>query len=167
MSGSEVTHQLKNGMIYVLLNLRGALPGFHWSLFVPTSKPLGQVWHATNRSGGWWMETKSTSKIPGSVSLCVALELAPCAPQDWDKLCTTLGSVACGEANSGEPFNCVMWVKDAIIALHDAGVIRLKNGVETIKDIGEMAVEEGEEHRDPIEQGTGGAKVIADTGFTV
>lgn len=46
--------------IYVLLSSRGALPGFHWGIFIPTTTPAGHVWHATNREGGWkqtWPKT--------------------------------------------------------------------------------------------------------------
>ena len=50
---STVTELLEDWSIYVIMSLRGANPGFHWGLFVPTNKPQGYVWHATNVSGGW------------------------------------------------------------------------------------------------------------------
>lgn len=71
---STVPALLESYSIYVFLNLRGADPGFHWGIFVPTEKPLGEVWHAVNRTGSWSLETKSNCEIPNSFSLCLALK---------------------------------------------------------------------------------------------
>lgn len=54
-------------------------------------------------------------------------------------------------------------VKDAIHALHNAGVIRLSKAIETIEQI---ALDTAEGNRNSIEQGTGVAMVMNSTGFS-
>lgn len=65
--------------------------------------------------------------------------------------------------NTKEEFTCRVWVKDAILALHNAGVIRLAKAIETIE---QAALETAEGNRTSIEQGTGAALVLTSTGFS-
>lgn len=163
---SDVTAQLEDNSIYIVLSLRGALPGFHWSIFIPTNKNKGEVWHATNPSGGWFMETKTTDSLPNSKSLCLLLKLGIVTSENWQTLRSTLANVpSCGEPslNTGEAFNCAVWVKDAILALHNAGVIHLTADVETINS---AAVDTAETNRERVERGTGSALVVNSTGFS-
>ncbi|KAI2733401.1 hypothetical protein CBS147332_416 [Penicillium roqueforti] len=73
---SEIEGLYENYSLYVLLSSRGAAPGFHWGLFIPTNTPVGDVWHATNRSGGWNVTPRSSSDVPFSMSLVLAFKLA-------------------------------------------------------------------------------------------
>jgi len=163
---SAVTNLLENYSIYIILSLRGAQPGFHWGLFVPTNKPQGEIWHAVNRSGGWSLEIKSSGGIPSSMSLCLVMKLGTVTSQNWAALRTTLGNVPSSgqpSLNTNEAFTCRVWVKDAILALHNAGVIRLAKAIETIE---QTAIATAERHRLNIEQGTGAAMVLNSTGFS-
>lgn len=149
-----------------MLSLRGAEHGFHWNIFVPTDKPKGEIWHAVNRSGGWSLEIERTMGIPYLMSLCVALKLGTVTSGNWEILRTTLANVpGSGQAssNTGEAFTCRVWVKDAVLALHNAEVILLKRSIEGIE---KAAVEAGESHRAFIERGTQPAKVENSTGFS-
>jgi hypothetical protein len=163
---SVITKLLKEHSIYIILSLRGAEPGFHWSFFIPTDKPHGEVWHATNRTGGWFMETKSTPGVPNSISVCVALKLGTFTNENWVTLRSTLSNVPSSgqpSLNTGEAFTCRVWVKDAILALHNASVINLTKPIEEIE---KDALAQGEDNRKPIEEGTGPAIVENDTGFS-
>jgi hypothetical protein len=157
---------LENMSIYITLTLRGALPGFHKSIFVPTEKPTGEVWHATNPSGGWFLETETTATLMESPSVCVALKVGTVTDQSLMILRATLEGVpASGEpsANTGEAFSCAVWVKDALLALHEAGVITLIKDIETIN---QEAIAAGETNRSNIELGTGPPIVLNNTGFS-
>jgi hypothetical protein len=157
---------LENKSIYITLNLRGALPGFHKSIFVPTEKPTGEVWHATNPSGGWFLETETTATLMESLSVCVALKVGTVTDQSLMILRTTLEGVpASGEpsVNTGEAFSCTVWVKDALLALHKPMVITLVKDIETIN---QEAIAAGEANRSTIEMGTGPPMVLNNTGFS-
>jgi len=163
---SHVTAELEDYSVYVMLNVRGTLTGFHWGIYVPTNKPQGDVWHAVNRSGGWFLETKTTTGVPTSLSLCLCFKVGTVNSQTWNTLKTTLGQVpASGQPspNTHEAFTCRVWVKDALLALHNAGVIRLTKAIATIE---EKAVEQAESRRVGVEQGTHGAMVWNNTGFS-
>jgi len=163
---STVVTLLEDHSIYIILSLRGAQPGFHWGIFVPTNKPEGEVWHATNAGGGWNLENKTTRGIPNSMSLCVVLKLGIATSQNWTALHTTLANVPCSgqpSLNTGEPFTCRIWVKDAILALHNAGVIQLTAAIETIE---EKAVKAAEKNRNKVERAAGAAQVDNNTGFS-
>ncbi|KAF2786916.1 hypothetical protein K505DRAFT_330021 [Melanomma pulvis-pyrius CBS 109.77] len=161
---ATVTAQLENYSIYVLLSLRAG-PGFHWGLFVPTNKPHGEVWHATNRQGGWLVEAKSTSGVPTSITLCLAFKVGTVNSANWETLRSTLGNVAGNgqpSPNTGEAFTCRVWVEDALLALHNAGVISLTQAITTIE---QRAIETAETNREQVELG-GRAMVWNATGFS-
>lgn len=161
-----VTDQLENWSIYITLSLRGAEPGFHWGIFVPTEKPKGKVWHAINNTGGWTLEFKETDGIPNSKSLCMLYKIGSVTSQNWATLHSTLGQVpGSGQPslNTHEEFTCRVWVKDALLALHHAHVIHLTG---TIADIEQDAIQYGESNRTPIEKGSGDALVVDETDFS-
>ncbi|KAF2875039.1 hypothetical protein BDV95DRAFT_306668 [Massariosphaeria phaeospora] len=163
---SSVLAQLQNYSIYVILNLRGAGPGFHWGIYVPTNKPQGDVWHAVNRTGGWSVEIKTTSGVPSSLSLCLCFKVGTVNSQNSSVLRATLRQVpGSGQPspNTQELFSCRVWVKDALLALHNAGVIRLTMAIATIE---ERAIERGEMLREGVEHGVKDAMVWNNPGFS-
>ncbi|KAI9710956.1 MAG: hypothetical protein M1820_002393 [Bogoriella megaspora] len=162
----SVTELLEDYSIYVILSLRGAEPGFHWGIFVPTSKPRGEVWHAVNRSGGWSVDIRTTSGVPSSVSLCLCFKVGSVTSQNWDAFKATLRGLPGSSKpspNTREAFTCRVWVKDALLALHNARLIHL---TEDISNIEQAAVEKAESNRNNVEQGTGGAMVWNSTNFS-
>ncbi|KAL9115225.1 MAG: hypothetical protein Q9227_001019 [Pyrenula ochraceoflavens] len=157
--------QIEDGSIYVTLSLRGAQPGFHWGVFVPMKKPKGDFWHAVNYSGGWSLEIKTTARIATSRSLCLLFKVGTVTNQNWDEFKATLGNVpGTGQPslNTQEAFTCRIWVKDALVALQNAGFICLTKPIDAIE---QAAVKEGEDHRTHVELGEDGAYVWNDTGF--
>lgn len=152
--------QYENWGIYVILSSRGAQPGFHWGIFVPSASPLGTVWHATNSSGGWRLERKDTSNIPMSMSLCVAAKVGNVNSATLETLTQTLDSIpAAGQPSSrnNEPFTCRVWVQDALHALHMARVIVLTKSIEKIV---EKLIDIGEEVKPAVENGSSSALVL-------
>ncbi|KAM5470320.1 hypothetical protein MferCBS49748_002493 [Microsporum ferrugineum] len=126
MSREEIARQYENYSIYVMLSSRGANPGFHWGIFIPTNTPLGHLWHATNREGGWMLDQRPSNNVPYSLSLV-----------NWQACKDILSGIAAGphpSPNTGEQFDCRIWVKDAIIALEKNGIIALDKGVSGIED---------------------------------
>ncbi|USP77105.1 hypothetical protein yc1106_04379 [Curvularia clavata] len=163
---SAVANQLENYSIYINLSLRGAQPGFHWSIFITTNKFEGEVWHAVNRNGGWSLETNTTNGVPSSMGLCLVLKLGTVSNQNWETLRTTLANIPSGgqpSLHTREIFTCRVWVKDAICALHNAGVVRLAKSIETIEKV---AIEMAEDNRASVELGTGEVLVLNSTGFS-
>jgi len=163
---SNVTAKLEDNSVYIFLNLRGAATGFHWGLYVPTNKPEGDVWHAINRSGGWSLETETTSGVPNSESLCLCFKVGTVNSETWNTLKIKLGQVpASGQPspNTQEAFTCRVWVKDALLALHNAGVICLTKTIATIEA---DAIRQAEKNRSGVELGEHGAMVCNYTGVS-
>lgn len=133
---------------------------------MPTNKPQGEVWLAVNRTGGWSLEIKTTNGIPDSKSLCLAFRVGIVTSQNWDTLKSTLGNVPASghpSPNTQEAFTCRVWVKDALLALHNASVIRLLQAIATIE---QEAIRTEEENRTHVELGSGSAVVWNVTGFS-
>ena len=162
---SSVIASLENNSIYMILSLRGAEPGFHWGIFVPTDKPEGEVWHATNRSGGWSLENRTTSGVPDSMSLCLCCKVGSIANQNLSIFNDILRSVSANgnpSPNTQETFSCRVWVKDALSALDNAGLISLRMDTSAIE---RDAIKEAEANRRTVERSTDGALVWNENGF--
>jgi len=160
----QVADQYENMSIYLILSLRGAEPGFHWGIFVPTATPKGWVWHAVNRAGGWRLEIKETSGVPTSMSLCLAIKVGVVG--NWEKFNNTLAAVPSQgqpSAITEEAFTCRVWTKDALHALHTAKIIKL---LKSIADIEKEAITAAEANRSAVETGSNSARVVNDTGYS-
>lgn len=150
---------LTNYSIYISLNLRGALPGFHWLIYIPTHAPTGNIWHATNRTGGWHLEAKSVADVHEPMSFCLAYRIGRIEPNDWSKVNEILLKVdASGEPSpdTSEKFSCRIWVKDAVMSLQQEGFVA---GDKSVGEIEEEAIRLAEENRTNVESGKGGAIV--------
>jgi hypothetical protein len=161
---AEIVRQFENNAIYVTMGLRGAEPGFHWGIFVPLSTPQGWVWHATNRTGGWQLEVKESSTVHTSMSLCLAFKIGAVTDvQAFGQVLVSVPSSGQPSANTGEAFTCRVWVKDALHALHAAGIIKLEKSIDEIESEA-LTIAEG--HRMLVEQGQSSALVINKTGYS-
>ncbi|KAI1907385.1 hypothetical protein LOZ12_005160 [Ophidiomyces ophidiicola] len=159
-SKEAIAAQYHNNSVYVILSSRGALPGFHWGIFIPSSTPYGEVWHATNREGGWKPEKKNSGNVPFSMSLVLAHNVGH-LNQESQKTCRdildSLPADGTPSPNTGEPFDCRTWVLDALVALQNAGVIVL---TKPLQELQESLVSDAEVHKDVVERGSGVAKVV-------
>ncbi|KAK2871592.1 hypothetical protein FQN49_003024 [Arthroderma sp. PD_2] len=159
-SRDDIARQYENYSIYVILSTRGANPGFHWGIFVPTDTPTGQVWHATNREGGWKLEQRPSSNVPFSMSLVLAYKIGSVNDSNWQTCKDVLSGVAAGphpSPNTGEAFSCRVWAKDAIIALRDNGIIVLE---EDLSSIEALLLSRASQHKSSVETGASTAKVV-------
>lgn len=145
--------------IYVILSSRGALPGFHWGIFIPTATPAGHVWHATNREGGWKLDPKPSANVPFSMSLVLAYKIGSVNQSTLQTCMSVLNGVAANgrpSPNTGEEFSCRVWVKDAIIALHNNHIIALR---EAISSIEAKLMNRANAHKAKVEGGQSPARV--------
>lgn len=161
-SNEDIAAQYENNSIYLILSSRGALPGFHWGIFIPTESPVGGVWHATNREGGWKLERKLSKSVPFSVSLVVAYKIGALTPSNSQACQDVLDSVVADgtpSPNTGEEFSCRIWAKDAVIALEKNKIITLGKTLSALeKDVFDMA----SDHKDTVEVGDEEARVVND-----
>lgn len=158
-SKEAIAAQYENYSIYVILSSRGAASGFHWGIFIPTISPYGHVWHATNREGGWKLEHKQSDGVPFSMSLVLSQKIGSINASTWQACCDILSGISANGSpspNTGEEFNCVIWVKDAIHALHNNGIIVLNQTVAVIES---QLVIHASGHKSKVELGTSTAKV--------
>jgi hypothetical protein len=158
-SKSEIAAQYENYSLYVMLSSRGAAPGFHWGLFIPTATPTGDVWHATNQSGGWNVTPRSSNNVPFSMSLVLAYKLASLTPSTMEACKRILDAYPyrySHSPNTGEPFSCRVWVKDAVIELQKNGMIVLTRDYSLIEA---QLIEDASDHKDEVEGGADDAKV--------
>lgn len=163
---AEIARQYENSSMYINLSLRGANPGFHWAIFVPTNTPSGYIWHAVNRTGGWELEAKESKDVPTSLDLCLSLKFGTVNSSNWNLVQDTLNAnPADGQpsSNTNEQFTCRVWVKDALYALQNAGIIHLVKPIDVIET---QAIEYGEGHRRAIELGTSSVLVINTTCYS-
>lgn len=157
MSPQDIAAQYENYAIYVLLSSRGALPGFHWGIFIPTASPDGHIWHATNREGGWKLEHRTSSHTPFSMSLVLAYKIGSVNTSNWQTSLNILNGVDADSLPppSNEGF-CQAWVKDAIMALHNNHIIVLS---ETIEAMETKLMDRANTHRVRVERDQKGARV--------
>lgn len=158
-SNEEIAAQYQNNAIYVILSSRGALPGFHWGIFIPTASPLGYIWHATNREGGWKLEHKQSNNVPFSMSLVLSQKVGTVTSANFQACRDILNAIRADgtpSPNTGEDFSCRVWVKDALVALHKNRIIVLP------KDINDVAADllaAAEPHKPAVETGKATAEV--------
>ncbi|KAF3898145.1 hypothetical protein GTR04_0992 [Trichophyton interdigitale] len=159
MSREDIAKQYENYSIYVMLSSRGANPGFHWGIFIPTKTPDGHLWHATNREGGWKLDQRPSENVPYSMSLVLAHKIGAVNNTNWQTCIDTLNGIPAGphpSPNTGETFSCRTWVKDAIIALEKAGIISLDGDISAVEV---MLINEASKYKKYVEEGDNGVKV--------
>lgn len=114
----------------------------HWGIFMITEAPKGQVYSANNKdkvslSGDWSMHTREILNPFKSGTLLLLYRLGNITPSTARLCDSVLKNVPCdgkSSARNGEKFTCRTWVKDAVVKLHEARVIKLA------KDIGKFLV---------------------------
>ncbi|EGD95797.1 hypothetical protein TESG_03263 [Trichophyton tonsurans CBS 112818] len=159
MSREDIAKQYENYSIYVMLSSRGANPGFHWGIFIPTNTPDGHLWHATDRERGWKLDQRPSKNVPYSLSLVLAHKIGAVNNTNWQTCIDTLNGIPAGphpSPNTGETFSCRIWVKDAIIALEKNGIITLNKSIARIE---EALLDAAAGYKDDVEVGAKLAKV--------
>lgn len=154
-----IAAQYQNYSIYMTLESRGAQPGFHWGIFIPTATPSGYVWHVTDREGSWKLEQIVSATVPFSISLVLAYKVGSISSSTWQMCYSTLQAVPVinqPSPNEPEVFSCRVWAKNAIQALYDNGVIILAEAVPSIEN---KLVNWANAHKPGVEAGQSSARV--------
>lgn len=102
-----------------------------WGIFASKLLPEGTLCHAINKDGWWRLETKTAHNPLQSTTLSLIASLTRISVST-DSLDNVLNSVpvdGCPSARTGEPFECLVWVKDALTALNDLGALSLNQDV--------------------------------------
>ncbi|OQD76650.1 hypothetical protein PENDEC_c004G02113 [Penicillium decumbens] len=160
LSKSEISAQYQNYSIYVMLKSRGALPGFHWLLFIPTTTPFGGERHATNETGGWNVTPQSSDDAPFAMGLVLAYKIGSISPRAWEACKNVLDAVPYDYTHSpnfSEPLSCRVWVKDALVALQENRIIALPQDLSLIE---RELVERANLRKEDVEQGRAPADVV-------
>ena len=136
-SKEDMAGQYQNNSIYIFLRSRGALPGFHWGIFIPTASPLGHIWHATDNQGGWRLEHHvEIDEVPFSIGLVLCQKIGT-ADADKFEMCydvlNAVGADGTPSPHTGEAFSCRVWVKDAMLALHKNRIIVLPGEADEVE----------------------------------
>lgn len=158
------TDQLQSDGIYIVLYILYPRK-YHWSLFVPTANPGGEIWNAIEKAGGWFLETKRSPDILNSMSIAVALKVGSVPSANLEAFNAILTSVPTGKPSihTNEKFDSRVWVKDSLEALRHAGFIKLKMDIEDIED---DAVAKADKNQKPAAYGRGRRQIVINsTGY--
>lgn len=122
--------------VYILMSNISKPAKWHWGLFVCVSKPYGQVYHATNRTGPWEFKESLTDGVVDSKQILAAIELTILSSEDKidiaHKALKDVPVSADGDfcEKWGEHFTCRVWVKKALEKLKTVGVINFSSAGE-------------------------------------
>ncbi|KAG4273136.1 hypothetical protein FPRO04_09973 [Fusarium proliferatum] len=129
---------------------------YHWGLITTDDIGGSVLHHATNLAGPWkYEERRGQSAIDQTLIVLVkasrvsnvlrATQIIQSVPADGKPSCRT-----------GADFTCRIWVKDALVKLHEKGEIFLANDIEVIET---EAIAYAERYAADSEQGKGTAVV--------
>lgn len=101
---------------------------------MPYQAPRARVWQALprNDNGAWELSYQPNARrLLGSASLYLVYKISSIPVDRIEECVDVLGSVPVGTPSrwTQEPFTCRIWVKDALVALNEAGVIVLSMDV--------------------------------------
>ncbi|KAF7921246.1 uncharacterized protein EAE98_008672 [Botrytis deweyae] len=155
--------QLENNTVYMTLNSRGIPGTFHWGLFITTSSaPRGVFYHASNKTGGWQPEFKPTAYLFSSMSLVLVFKIGPISSSDKiDEFLRAVPADGSASLRTDEAFTCRIWMKDALVALHENHVVTLPVDIDTLEA---KAFAAGTAHEHRVERTAAKAIVIDSEG---
>ncbi|KAL2127644.1 hypothetical protein VTI74DRAFT_10375 [Chaetomium olivicolor] len=136
--------------VYIALDARSEPGTYHYGLLITGLEGGGTLHHAVNRSGSWIYETRPAyPRLP--ISLVAMIRIGDLSNDDNEHIMEVIRSVpADGKPSqrTGEVFNCTTWLKDVLVALEEAGVVRLPMRIEALfrvaKAYGDLHSEEAE-----------------------
>ncbi|KAF4634538.1 hypothetical protein G7Y89_g3556 [Cudoniella acicularis] len=150
---------LASNTVYMTLNSRGMPGTFHWGVFVTSSPPRGQYYHATNKFGGWQLEAKPSSNVLSSLSLVLVYRIGSLSSQAGrlDQVLRAVPANGSASLRTGEAFTCRIWAKDALMALHNSGIVTLSASIDKLE---KQAFALARRLETKIESGEGKASVL-------
>ncbi|KAJ4249765.1 hypothetical protein NW762_012107 [Fusarium torreyae] len=129
----SLNESLDSTSIYISLKSRPTPGEYHWGLILTDSNSKPVLHHATNIKGPWAYETLhddaaspmsliALMKVGNIENYSLAEEIVQKVPADGSPSWRT-----------GESFTCRIWVKDALVELHENGLTRLPVDIDTIE----------------------------------
>ncbi|KAH6951956.1 hypothetical protein DER45DRAFT_636221 [Fusarium avenaceum] len=142
--------------IYVTLDTRAKEGDYHWGLILTDAAAIPVLHDASNRDGPWTYRERcgysayfltliALIRVGDVSSHALATELIQSSPANGSPSFRT-----------GEKFNCRIWVKDTLVALHDNAVTTLIADIDTIE---KQAVSMGLKYASISEAGEGATVV--------
>lgn len=122
---------------YILLTDIGYERQFHWGLYLATSSTSGVIFHLTNNpttGNKWAYQTKTSTNVPSSLNLLVALKVGVLDSDMHDAVGERLAQVPATNSSRYGNITCRVWVKEALFALNDEGYLTLTRSVDYIED---------------------------------
>ncbi|KAG6037170.1 hypothetical protein E4U41_005304 [Claviceps citrina] len=154
---SSITALLQTESIYIAMYSTAHLRKFHWGLVLIDSMKQARLFHANNRVH-WLLEEKPVSPEQ-SLTLVVLIRLDKVRSLSrTKKIMRSIPADGSPSRRTGEFFTCRIWVKDAIVALHDQGEIALPTDIDSLET---LAVGWGLKYASRAEGG-GGATLVDD-----
>ncbi|KAI1024764.1 hypothetical protein LB503_007097 [Fusarium chuoi] len=137
---------LESSSIYFAMKSRPSRREYHWGLIITDNFGRPVLHHATNLTGSWkYEERRGQSAIDLALIVLVKASrvsnIIQSVPADGKPSCRT-----------GADFTCRIWVKDALVELHEKGEISLANDIEVIET---EAIAYAERYAVDSEQGKG------------
>ncbi|KND87684.1 hypothetical protein TOPH_07652 [Tolypocladium ophioglossoides CBS 100239] len=149
---------LQRKSLYISLNSRAHLGDYHWGLIITDADNKSVLHHASNRNGPWIYEVRKASPAE-SMTLIILMRVDEV--RSHGRAMDVIKSIPADGSPSqrtGEAFDCKTWVKDVLVALHEAGEIKLPTVIDALEN---KAVEDGLLHAPLAEDGLG-ATVLND-----
>jgi hypothetical protein len=98
-----------------------------------SSAPSGDYYHASNLSGGWELKVHSTLDPLASLTLVILYKIGKTGSVSSrtaaDQVLRAQPANGTASLRTGEAFDCRIWVKDAIMALHNEGIVTLQASI--------------------------------------
>ncbi|OTA90526.1 hypothetical protein M434DRAFT_397897 [Hypoxylon sp. CO27-5] len=147
--------KLEASTLYLSLNSRPKKGEYHYGIVATDANAQATLYHASNLGGHWRMESK-TSRPESSMSLVVLVKIDAVRKNNLPAVVKSIPADGAPSKRTREAFDCLTWVKDALVALDANGIIRLPANVD---DIVSEAKKQGSKYASRAERG-GGATVI-------
>ncbi|KAK7935111.1 hypothetical protein PG985_000606 [Apiospora marii] len=130
----------------------------HWGLILTVPNQTPVLHHASNRAGPWSYEVRA-GRPENSMTLIVLVRVGALkSHSEATNVMKTIPADGSPSRRTGEAFTCRIWIKDVLMALHEAGQIALPVDIDALE---RAAVRHAVNHAKSAESGNG-ATVIND-----
>ncbi|KAH7214426.1 hypothetical protein DER44DRAFT_879665 [Fusarium oxysporum] len=124
---------LESSSIYIAMKSRPSPREYHWGLIVTNNIGRPVLHHATNLTGPWEYEERRNES---AIDLTLIVLVKASGVSNLPRATQIIQSVpADGKPSrrTGAAFTCRIWVKDALVELHETGEIFLADDIEVIE----------------------------------
>ncbi|KAH7240721.1 uncharacterized protein BKA55DRAFT_575654 [Fusarium redolens] len=147
---------LESSSIYIAMNSRPSPRQYHWGLIITDHSGRPVLHHASNLEGPWKYEEKQGNSAIDLAMIVIAKVASVTSETRATQVVQSVPADGEPSQRTGETFTCRIWVKDALVKLHDSAAIFLPNDIYTIET---QAISYAEEYAADSEQGKGTAVV--------